>query len=431
MTDVSSRPRTAIPTSGAPATHSVPSGSGSARPLAVSTVLGALAIATAGLVVAVGLAVVGWLAAHDGTLGGATGVGVTGWLAGQGAPPRIASVPIGVVPLGVPVLVVIAARLTGRWALDTSAPASHLHAGCALGAAGLTYGTVAATLAVAAVPPGVVVDPVRAGALAALLVAAGVAIGLAPGLGWTARGALLLPPPVLAAIRGALTGLATLLGLAGAALLAMLAVHGSDVLALGRRLEPGLVGGSLLVVVSLLVAPNLVLWSAAYLLGPGFAVGTATVVSPSGVVLGTLPAYPPLAALPPAGDPPGWVALLLVLPAAAGVVAGAGAERRDSRPGAGPWWRTAVTGAGAGVLAGAVLAVLLLVAGGGVGPGRLADTGPLPPSGLLALGSLGLGGLLGALASRALGDRATMAARLPRLPGWGRLPRLTRAPRNR
>ena len=40
--------------------------------------------------------------------------------------------------------------------------------------------------------------------------------------------------------------------------------------------------------------------------GPGFAVGTGTGVSPSGVVLGPLPAYPPFAALPAPGDAPGW-----------------------------------------------------------------------------------------------------------------------------
>jgi hypothetical protein len=89
------------------------------------------------------------------------------------------------------------------------------------------------------------------------------------------------------------------------------------------------------------------------------------------------------------------------------------------------------------LLAGALLAALLLVAGGAIGPGRLAEAGPVPLAGMLAAGSLGLGGLLGGLGSRALGHRDALADRLPRLgrPRWPailgrfgrpRIPRLRR-----
>jgi len=111
-----------------------------------------------------------------------------------------------------------------------------------------------------------------------------------------------------------------------------------------------------------------------------------------------------------------------VLRPAAGVVAGVVAERRAP---AGRWVATAATGAGAGALAGAVLAAMLLVTGGAIGPGRLAETGPLPLAGMLAVGSLGLGGLLGGVGVRAVGTRSTLRERLPRLP---RVPSRLRQP---
>ena len=56
--------------------------------------------------------------------------------------------------------------------------------------------------------------------------------------------------------------------------------------------------------------------SGSYLLGPGFAVGTGTLVSPAAVVLGPVPAFPLLAALPADGPAPALDGALVALPGA-------------------------------------------------------------------------------------------------------------------
>jgi len=422
MTAVTQRPHPSDPSSSGGAT--VAPDELPARPLLVSVLVAALAVAVCGLVVAVALAVIGWLASSGGTIGAAARVGVAAWLTGHGAPPRVGPVQLGLVPLGVPPLVVLLGRWAGRWALDTSAPASTRDQAAAAGVAALAYGTLAAGLALVAIPAGTSVDPVRAGVLAGLLLAAGLAAALVPGetLLAAADGA---PAEVVAAVRGAAAGLGALLAVSALLVLATLVVHAPDVLTLGARLAPGLVGGALLAGLSLLHLPNAVLWAAAYLLGPGFQVGTGSEVSPSVVVLGPLPAYPPLAALPAPGDQPMLLSLLLVLPLAAGAVAGVIAERHA--PGA-RWRSTAMIGAAAGVLAGTALGLLLQLAGGAIGPGRMSDVGPVPSAALVAVATLGLGGLLGALVVRSLDERSVRSgwrSRLPALPappGWVRLP---------
>ena len=73
-----------------------------------------------------------------------------------------------------------------------------------------------------------------------------------------------------------------------------------------------------------LVAPNLALLGSAYLLGPGFAFGTGTTVSPTAVSLGAVPAFPVLAALPNEGPTPGWLVVLMGVPGSGRARCGAG-----------------------------------------------------------------------------------------------------------
>lgn len=74
-----------------------------------------------------------------------------------------------------------------------------------------------------------------------------------------------------------------------------------------------------LLLLSVVLLPNAVLWAAAYALGPGFAVGAGTLVAPAGAVLGPVPEFPlfALVAEPGAG---GWRWAACALPALAGVV---------------------------------------------------------------------------------------------------------------
>ncbi|MFL6130039.1 MAG: DUF6350 family protein, partial [Mycobacteriales bacterium] len=170
-----------------------------------------------------------------------------------------------------------------------------------------------------------------------------------------------------------------------------LGVHAGRVGDLARTLDPGLVGGGVLVVGCILLLPNAALWAVAYAAGPGFAVGVGTGISPFAAVLGPVPAFPLLAALPQDGSPPPAVRAVLLLPVLAGVAAGVvlvrslppepattdGARHR-MLPAAG--W-----GLVAGLAAAVALTLLAAVAGGRLGDGYLAAVGPSPWQVALAL----------------------------------------------
>lgn len=87
-------------------------------------------------------------------------------------------------------------------------------------------------------------------------------------------------------------------------------------------LEPGVVGGVGLVMLNLLLLPNACVWCSAFVVGPGFALGSDTALSPAGSSVAALPALPVFAAAPDPGVFPGWIWLVLLVPAGAGVWVG-------------------------------------------------------------------------------------------------------------
>ncbi|MFI6445476.1 DUF6350 family protein [Kitasatospora sp. NPDC050543] len=235
---------------------------------------------------------------------------------------------------------------------------------------------------------------------------------------------------------------------------------------------PAGVLGLLLLSVALL--PNAVCWGAAYALGPGFAVGTGTVVAPTGATLGPVPDLPLFALLPEPGAG-GWRLLACALPPLAAVVpvlllGRAAAGRRDvtgeaSMPcdvyGTGDVYGTdiadvadapeGVSGAGGAepwrpaATVVAVLATALLVGagtgacgwlcGGALAAGRMARLGPVPWQLALAAGGwFAASGVPGALLVRwalvcgrpvrparwypARPDRGWAAATADRLARW-------------
>lgn len=141
--------------------------------------------------------------------------------------------------------------------------------------------------------------------------------------------------------------------------------------------------------------PNAVLFTSAFLLGPGFAAGTATVVSPSAVVLGPLPLLGLFAALPAPGVPPAWWTLTIGVPVL--LAAWAAGRHQWERPTL-RWDHGALRACAGGLLAATALTVLTSLSGGSAGPGRMAQLGPFTTDVLLhAWVALGLGALAGGL----------------------------------
>ncbi|HEX5511762.1 MAG TPA: DUF6350 family protein [Actinomycetales bacterium] len=159
-----------------------------------------------------------------------------------------------------------------------------------------------------------------------------------------------------------LTGVAVLLG-------------AERITSLHEALNPGPVGAAGLVIAQLVYLPTAVVWSGAWLAGPGFAVGTGTSVAPAATVLGPLPAFPLLGALPEPGTTPTAFAAVIAVPVLAGVVAGAHLHRSSrTTPRVVQLPLALAVGASAGLMA----AVLIWFASGAAGPGRMTQVGPSP-----------------------------------------------------
>ena len=384
-------------------------------PLALAAVVAA---AWAALVSFAPVALVLWLAQlaeGGGSPGGALQLGLAGWLLGHGVPLETDNGTLGsgaartgrarrVAPgagrrahdpghrrpaerLGLPRAgrrgghraVVRAARRVLAAALlsETGPQASAARAGLTLagfGALAALIGTARSSGAidtVAARVPGYLRDGVRAGVVVALVLfgagaaAAGISIALGGG-------------------------------------------EASDVLAAYRT---GVAGQAGVTLVCLAYAPNAAIWAVAYLVGPGFAIGTDSVVRVTEVTVGGLPALPIFAGLP-AGPVGGAGAALVGVPVIAGMVGGwlmtrpgpsRSAARMPVAGRAGPRW-PALLGAAvvAGLVAGALLGLAAIVSSGSLGGGRLADLGPVGwQVAAAATGLVTVGTVVGAAAARA------------------------------
>ncbi|MBX9471789.1 cell division protein PerM [Microcella sp.] len=224
------------------------------------------------------------------------------------------------------------------------------------------------------------------------------------------------PQPLTAAAGGALrAGLGTVATvMAAAALLTTVALvlgYG-QVIALYESVQAGVLGGVALTAAQLALLPTLVIWAASWLIGPGFAIGAGSSVSPIAVSLGPLPAVPVLGALPVEPSPLGFATLLV--PVLAAFVAGIAVRPRlvahlgDASFAA---WAVA-TAVIAAVVAGLAAAFLAFVAAGSAGPGRLAVVGPDPVAiGWWMLAETLIGVALGLLAGGARAPRPVAPAR--------------------
>jgi hypothetical protein len=365
---------------GAAGDDRLPRPSGSPRPLVVTGAIAAGAAAGTGLVALTLLVLAGWIAAPH------AGIGLTGvlraaaalWLVGHhvGFTLHDGAGRIGLLPLGLLLLPGALLWRAGRWVVSSGGVVRLRHVGYAALALAVPYALVSGALALAsasrlATPSAP--QAVLAGFLLALVAGGlGGARALAP---WRQIAGLLAVRFRLVLLGG--TGALAVLAVAGGVLAgASLAAHLAQFRSVDAALAPGLVGDILLLLAQLAYVPNAIIWAISFMLGPGFAFGTGTVVAPTGSALGSLPAFPMLAALPAGVHSalPAWLSVaVLALPYLAGAFGGllmaraAPALSLEAAP---------LLGFASGALAGCVTGALAAFAGGPLGDGRLAAVGP-------------------------------------------------------
>ena len=344
----------------------------------------------------------------QGGLGGAAQAGLAGWLLGHGVPIGTSIGRLALAPLLLTILIV--------WRLDRAG----LHVTRAIGARrsgkigdsilvafaiALGYALLGSIAALAVDGRGAEVAPGRAAINFFVLGGAAALSGALRGTDALSTIARRMPGPVRHGVR---TGLmATLFILAaGAAVTGLsVAIGGGQATDMISAYRTGVAGQAGITLVSLAYGVNGVIWAAAFLLGPGFALGTGSAVRLTEVTVGPLPTLPLLAGLPD-GPMGATGALLLALPVLAGMAAGWLLTLRLARSGdAVPPW-SPVLGGGllAGPAAGIVLGVLCRLSGGPLGDGRLAVIGPDPwQVGLIAAAVVGVSAALGAAAARTFG----------------------------
>lgn len=212
---------------------------------------------------------------------------------------------------------------------------------------------------------------------------------------------------IVTALRGGAGAAAAVVLAASVLATAAIVVSYARIITLYEGLHGGVLGGIAITLGQLALLPNLVIWTASWLVGPGFSIGAGSLVSPLGTQLGPIPAVPVLGALPNGDLAFGFVGLLV--PVVAGFLVGAvlGPRSRGELQGA----AVVIAGVGAGVVGGVVLGLLAWASSGSAGPGRLATVGPDPwaVGGWAAL-EIGVACVFGLLASR---RRSSERARMP------------------
>lgn len=259
------------------------------------------------------------------------------------------------------------------------------------------YGILGAVVALWGRLPGV-----RASLWLAALILAGVALAasLIGALVGTESGRELLaglPSVVRNVSRAAGVAVASVLVVSAVLTLVMLAVSLGSVTDVLDDYSLGVVGGTGMLLLCVVYLPTVMLWSAAYVLGPGFAVGADTTVSVGEVQLNNISAFPLLAAVPT--TPANTAAqLLLTLPVLAGLAAGVEFSRRY---GCAPVRGLLLGALAVGALSGVLLGGTAVLADGSLGAGALSDFGPQAwQVAVFAAGSIGAGSVAGAAIHR-------------------------------
>lgn len=199
-----------------------------------------------------------------------------------------------------------------------------------------------------------------------------------------------VPIPLRRAIRSGLWGAFVIFGAGLALTVVMVVTHMGRIGRLYDALGADPVGVVMLSLGQLTVLPNVALWAASWMAGPGFGLGEGTAITWSYSNPGLLPLIPGLGAVPAPGPLPAGLGLSALVPVAAGALVGWRALRVLARLSS---WRAKVETAASGCLVAAlVLTLASALAGGSLGAARLSGLGaPSLVFGATVLGELLLG----------------------------------------
>jgi len=289
---------------------------------------------------------------------------------------------VTIAPLGFGLLTVLMGYRTGRRAARAGHPLT------AAAASLFVFGVLSAGTTLSALNGVVRPSIVQGTILPPLMFALGLAVGVV--VDGVAAGRT-LDVPVLgdrlashhravlgAAIRGGIAAAAAVVGVAAVLLAVVVFANFGVITSLYEAAQPTVIGVTMTTLGQLAFIPNAVIWVASWLVGPGFALGSGTAVSPVGTVLGPVPGIPLLGTVPTGDLAFGFAGL--IVPLLAGFL-GAMVVRRRLAGAIGsrslPAWLIAAA-AGIGVVAGIVLGVFAWFSAGAAGPGRLVEVGPNP-----------------------------------------------------
>ncbi len=380
------------------------------RPLLVVATAGGAVAAFTTLAGCLVLGMVGWFLSDGGSHGAPRDglrAGALGWLLGHGSAIMVEGVRITAAPL---LVTLVCAFAVWRCALrvgdlvsghgpdadriadgerDWTVPAATLSFGLGYAAVAVITLALAGTADTAPSLPRTLLW--TAGFLLLLALPA-IAVGSGRAAVWTAP----LPSVVVSASATALRTLGWFLLASALLVLGSLVADFGTAMNLTSQLGADRSAAVVYVALSVLVLPNAVIFGGSYLLGPGFAVGAQTLVSPGAVVLGPLPLFPLLAALPDSGATPAWSPYLIVVPPVIAALATVRTRRLHVTT---SWHEGAAAGCAGGVAAGIATGLLAALAGGAVGPARMQQVAPYAGDVLVhAVTAFGLGGLVAGLA---------------------------------
>mgnify|MGYP006952615633 CR=1 FL=1 len=322
------------------------------------------------------------------------------WLLAQGGALALPSGPLVLAPLLLTLAIALGLSQAGRGLVRLADLTALRAAVYGTGVVVLVHVLLTVLLAVTLDSPDVGAGLWRAAAGAFVLGAVAVGWGIGRESGLLDTGLDRLPGQVRPMLRGVLAGLLTALALSTVVVVVALISDAGGYARLSGSLGGAGAGALGLLGLALLLLPNAAAAVLGLAAGPGFFVGSGTLVSVHGVTLGAVPAFPLLAALPDTQAVPLIAFVSQVIPALAGLVAGRTVGRwfGDSDGGS---VVAGLVGLLSGVLLGAASGLLVWAAGGSLGDGGLAQVGaPALATAVAVAAQSGLAGALAAAVSR-------------------------------